>query len=120
MAVAVDGLEALIQAAERAGEQDDSWTAFRDFLVRIVDAQLSDAALSPVLSAPTAALPGTAHLLDQLSSLFTRLFESLADMTPLICGIAFSARMHPAIDPQEQAAAGRHYLDVVQHGLRAR
>jgi AcrR family transcriptional regulator len=131
-AVAVDGLEALIQAAERAVEQDDPWTAFRDFLVRIVDAQLSDAALSPVLSAPTAALPGTAHLLDQLSSLFTQLFEragaagrlapgiTLADMTPLICGIAFSARMHPAIDPQEQAAVGRHYLDVVLNGLRAR
>ncbi|MER5650244.1 TetR/AcrR family transcriptional regulator [Streptosporangium sp. NPDC002524] len=131
-AVAVDGLEALIQAAEQAVERDDPWTAFRDFLAMIVDAQLSDAALSPVLSAPTAALPGTAHLLDRLSSLFTRLFEragaagqlapgiTLADMTPLICGIAFSARMHPAADPQEQAAAGRHYLDVVLNGLRAR
>lgn len=128
-AVAAEGLEALIQAAERAVEQDDPWTAFRDFLVRIVDAQLSDAALPPVLAAPTAALPGTARLLDRLSSLSTRLFEraaaagrlapgvTLADMTPLICGIAFSARMQPADD---QAAAGRHYLDVVLNGLRAR
>jgi AcrR family transcriptional regulator len=131
-AVSVDGLETLIQAAKRAAEQDDAWTAFCDFLVRFVDAQLTDAALSPVLSASTAALPGTAHLLDQLTSLFNELFVrvrtegrlapgiTLADMTPLMCGIAFSARMHAATDPQEQAAAGRRYLDVLLNGMRAR
>ncbi|WP_344424099.1 TetR/AcrR family transcriptional regulator [Pseudonocardia ailaonensis] len=131
-AVSVDGLEALIRAAERAVDRDDPWTAFRDFLVGIVDAQLADAALSPVLSAPQAALPGTAHLLERLSSLFTTLFGrvseagrlapgiTLADMTPLMCGIAYSARLQPADDPQARAAAGRHYLDVVLNGIRAR
>ncbi|MFK4242990.1 TetR/AcrR family transcriptional regulator [Micromonospora chokoriensis] len=131
-AVSVDGLETLIQAAERAVEQDDPWAAFRDFLVRFVDAQLLDAALSSVLSTPTATLPGTAHLLDELSSLFDTLFVrvraagllapgiTLADMTPLMCGVAFSARMHPATDAQQQAAAGRHYLDVVLNGIRTR
>lgn len=131
-AVSVDGLEALIQAAERAVQQDDPWAAFRDFLVRFVDAQLLDAALSSVLSTPTATLPGTAHLLDELSSLFDTLFVrvraagllapgiTLADMTPLMCGVAFSARMHPATDTQQQAAAGRHYLDVVLNGIRTR
>ncbi|MGW2621299.1 TetR/AcrR family transcriptional regulator [Micromonospora taraxaci] len=131
-AVSVDGLETLIQAAERAVQQDDAWAAFRDFLVRFVDAQLLDAALSSVLSTPTATLPGTAHLLDELSSLFDKLFVrvraagllapgiTLADMTPLMCGVAFSARMHPATDTQEQAAAGRHYLDVVLNGIRTR
>lgn len=131
-AVSVAGLETLIQAAERAVQQDDAWAAFRDFLVRFVDAQLLDAALSSVLSTPTATLPGTAHLLDELSSLFDRLFVrvraagllapgiTLADMTPLMCGVAFSARMHPATDTQQQAAAGRHYLDVVLNGIRTR
>ncbi|GAB4101463.1 TetR/AcrR family transcriptional regulator [Micromonospora taraxaci] len=131
-AVSVAGLETLIQAAERAVQQDDPWTAFRDFLVRFVDAQLLDAALSSVLSTPTATLPGTAHLLDELSSLFDKLFVrvraagllapgiTLADMTPLMCGVAFSARMHPATDTQQQAAAGRHYLDVVLNGIRTR
>ncbi|MFG3640966.1 TetR/AcrR family transcriptional regulator [Micromonospora sp. NPDC047762] len=132
-AVSVDGLEALIQAAERAVQQDDPWTAFRDFLVRVVDAQLLDVALSSVLSTPAATLPGTAHLLDELSSLFDKLFVrvraagllapgiTLADMTPLMCGVAFSARMHAATDSQQQqAAAGRHYLDVVLNGIRTR
>lgn len=131
-AVSVDGLETLIQAAERAVQQDDPWAAFRDFLVRFVDAQLLDAALSSVLSTPTATLPGTAHRLDELSSLFDKLFVrvraagllapgiTLADMTPLMCGVAFSARMHPATDTEQQAAAGRHYLDVVLNGIRTR
>jgi AcrR family transcriptional regulator len=131
-AVSVDGLETLIQAAEQAVQQDDAWTAFRDLLVRVVDAQLLDAALSSVLSTPPATLPGTAHLLDQLTSLFDELFVrvraagllapgiTLADMTPLMCGVAFSARMHPAADTQQQAAAGRHYLDIVLNGIRAR
>ncbi|MFI6240386.1 TetR/AcrR family transcriptional regulator [Micromonospora sp. NPDC050795] len=130
-AVSVDGLEALIRAAERAVRQDDPWTAFRDFLVGVVDAQLLDVALSSVLSTPTATLPGTAHLLDELSSLFDKLFVrvraagllapgiTLADMTPLMCGVAFSARMH-ADSQQQQAAAGRHYLDVVLNGIRTR
>ncbi|MGW1449076.1 TetR/AcrR family transcriptional regulator [Micromonospora sp. NPDC002411] len=131
-AVSVAGLETLIQAAERAVQQDDPWAAFRDFLVRFVEAQLLDAALSSVLSTPTATLPGTAHLLDELSSLFDKLFVrvraagllapgiTLADMTPLMCGVAFAARMHPATDTQQQAAAGRHYLDVVLNGIRTR
>jgi AcrR family transcriptional regulator len=131
-AVSADGLEDLVRAAEGAVAQDDPWTAFCDLLARVVDAQLGDAALSPVLSAPTAALPGTAVLLDRLTSLFTELFVrveaagrlapgvTLADMTPLVCGVAYSARMHPAADPQETAAVGRHYLDVVLNGIRAR
>ena len=95
-AVSVDGLETLIQAAERAVQQDDSWTAFRDFLVRVVDAQLLDAALSSVLSTPTATLPGTAHLLDQLSSLFDKLFVRVEGRRA--AGARHHARRHDTTD----------------------
>ncbi|GAB3271663.1 TetR/AcrR family transcriptional regulator [Kineosporia babensis] len=131
-AVAQATLESLAATAEQALTCEDPWAALHDFLTTAVDAQLRDASLSPVLAAPETALPSTAEARGHLTSLFGRLFARIeatgqlapgvtqADLTPLMCGVAFAARMHPADTPDAQVAAGRHYLDIMLNGLRAR
>ena len=114
--VALPGLEALADHAERAMTRDDPWAALRDFLYAAVDAQISDASLPLVFAAPENALPRTAELKQQL---YVRFGDFLgraqsagvadpsltpADIAPLLCGVTYAAGMRPAGTVGERAA----------------
>ncbi|MGK5685598.1 TetR/AcrR family transcriptional regulator [Actinoplanes sp. URMC 104] len=130
--VAAPGLQALAEHAERALARPDAWPALHDFLAAAVDAQLTDAALPPVLAAETHALPRTTELRQRLIAMFGELLAHAhaagdadpavteADLVPLLCGVVFAARVHPAADPRARAGTARRYLGVLLDGVRTR
>lgn len=128
-AVAAPGLEALIAHAERALAEEDPWNALTGFLDVTLEAQLTDPSLTTVRAAPERVLPRTEELTDMLDSLAGQLLERTRaagavgtaitwdDLLPLMCGIAFAAKVH-AEDQQTRLESGRRYLDVMLKGLR--
>jgi AcrR family transcriptional regulator len=128
--IAVPGLESLLRRGEQARAADDPWSALRDFLRAGIDAQMIDPAIPPVFAAPQDALPRTTELKQRLNALFADLLGraraagatdpavTAADIAPLMCGVAYAAKMHPA--GEERAATARRYLDILLDGIRTR
>jgi AcrR family transcriptional regulator len=128
--VAAPALEALAERAEQALADPDPWPALHGFLAAGIQVQLTDASVPPVLAAATDALDRTTELKHRVAGLFGRLLDrvhaagaidpgvSEADLASLMCGIAYAANVHPALDTTERAATGRRYLDLLLAGLR--
>ncbi|RSD25059.1 TetR/AcrR family transcriptional regulator [Amycolatopsis eburnea] len=128
--VAAPALEELAEHAERALASADPWSALHEFLAAGIQVQLTDAAVRPVLAAATDALERTTELKDRVTGRFGRLLAhahaagaidpglSEADLTSLMCGIAYAVNVHPALAATDRAATGRRYLDVLLTGLR--
>ena len=130
--VAAPGLEALAAHNERALADPDPWAAFRDFLLAAAHAQITDPSLSAVMAAPENALPSTAELKQRLYERFGELLDRVhaagavdpavtaADLAPLMCGVAFAARIRSTDSIEDRAATARRYLLVLLEGLRVR
>ncbi|WP_306208036.1 TetR/AcrR family transcriptional regulator [Actinoplanes sp. RD1] len=130
--LAMPGLEAQVRQAEQALAGDDPWAALRGFLHAGLEVQITDPAVAAALAAPETALPGTEELRQRLVALFEQLLDRAqaagatdpavmaADLRPLMCGVAFAARVHPAADAAGRAATAHRYLDVLLDGLRTR
>lgn len=127
--VAATCLEALVEHGEQALTDTDPRRALEGFLLRTVEAQVTDASLSPVAAAPTDALPRTAELKRSLRSIGSTLLDrarqagavrpdlTAADLVPLMCGIAYAAQVHSGA-PADRATAARRYLTTLLEGLR--
>ncbi|WP_030276714.1 TetR/AcrR family transcriptional regulator [Streptomyces sp. NRRL B-24484] len=128
--VATPCLEALAAHGERALADPDPWRAFEDFLLRTVEAQVSDASLAPVNAAGEDTLPRTTELKRSLRASGTALLDrareagavrpdlAAADLVPLMCGIAHAVDVHGGA-PADRADTARRYLAGLLGGLRA-
>ncbi|MGW7525993.1 TetR/AcrR family transcriptional regulator [Streptomyces sp. NPDC054783] len=128
--VATPGLEALAAHGERALADDDPGRALAGFLTRTIEAQVTDAALSPVTAAPTDALPRTTELKQTIRSVGRELLEraraaevvradlTSADLVPLMCGIAYAANVHGEAAVRVETA--RRYLASLLEGVYIR
>jgi AcrR family transcriptional regulator len=128
-AVALPAIEKLVRRAEQALTEPDPWLALRDFLAAAIEAVLTDPAVSPVFAAATDSLEHTGDLKRGLAAAFTELVTRAhaagvidpgvteADMIPLICGIAYAANVHSALDPAERTTQGLRYLTLLLTGL---
>lgn len=127
--VALPAIEKLVRRSEHALTEADPWTALRVFLAAAIQALLADAAVPPVLAATTNSLEHTGDLKRGLVNAFAELLTRAhraevidssvteADLTPLICGIAYAANVHSGLDPAERAANGLRYLNLLLTGL---
>ncbi|MFJ1732961.1 TetR/AcrR family transcriptional regulator [Streptomyces sp. NPDC088254] len=127
--VAAPGLEALITRAEQALTEEDPWAALTGFLDVTLEAQLTDPSLTIVRAAPERVLPRTEELTATLDSLAGRLLDRARtaglvqgvvtwdDLLPLMCGIAFAAKVHSE-DRPARLDSGRRYLGVMLQGMR--
>ncbi|ANP53022.1 AcrR family transcriptional regulator [Streptomyces griseochromogenes] len=127
--VAADSLEALVTHGERVLADSDPWSALERFLMRTVEAQVSDASLSTVAAAPSDSLPRTTELKRALSSVGDALLDRAreagvvradfvsADLVPLVCGVAYAAQVHSGPGADRVATAER-YLATLLGGLR--
>ncbi|MFG3227276.1 TetR/AcrR family transcriptional regulator [Kitasatospora sp. NPDC048194] len=127
--VATPSLEALVAHGEQALTDADPWRALEGFLMRTVEAQITDASLSAVAGAPSDALPDTAELKRSLAAVGDRLLSrareagavrpdfASADLVPLMCGVAHAAQVHSGSRAARLAAA-RRYLATLLGGLR--
>ncbi|WP_333774359.1 TetR/AcrR family transcriptional regulator [Streptomyces sp. IBSBF 3136] len=125
--VAAPSLESLAAHGERALTDDDPARALAGFLTRTIEAQVTDAALSPVTAAATDALPRTTELKQTLRSIGSELLErareadvvradlTSADLVPLMCGIAYAANVH--CDAGARVETARRYLTALLEGL---
>jgi AcrR family transcriptional regulator len=114
---------------EQALADTDPWRALTGFLSRIVEAQLTDAALPPVAAAAEDALPRTTRLKRSLETAGTALLDrareagavrpdlAAADMVPLMCGIAHAAHVRGGA-PGDRIDAGHRYLATLLEGMR--
>jgi AcrR family transcriptional regulator len=128
--VATPSLEALAAHGERALADDNPGRALAGFLTRTIEAQVTDASLSPVTAASTDALPRTTELKRTLSSVGKELLErahdaevvradlTSADLVPLMCGIAYAANVHGT--PAARVETARRYLTSLLDGLYVR
>ncbi|WP_439658045.1 TetR/AcrR family transcriptional regulator [Lentzea sp. HUAS TT2] len=128
--VATPCLEALAGHGEQALTHDDPWTAFGDFLTRVVEGQVSDAALVKVAAATHDVLPRTTELKTQIMATGTRLLARARDagtvrpdvhdddLVPLMCGIAYATYVHSAT-PADRLPTARRYLETLLRGLHA-
>ncbi|WP_405576712.1 TetR/AcrR family transcriptional regulator [Streptomyces sp. NBC_01092] len=128
--VATPSLEALTAHGEQALADEDPKRALTDFLTRTIEAQVTDASLSPVTAAPTDALPRTTELKRTLRSVGGQLLDRARDaevvradltsddMVPLMCGIAFAASVHGS--PAARVETARRYLTALLEGLYVR
>lgn len=128
--VATPCLETLVRHGEEALTDTDPWRALVGFLLRTVEAQVTDAALAPVTAASTDTLPRTTELKQSLRSTGTTLLDrareagvvrpdlTATDLVPLMCGIAYAAQVHSDI-PADRVATARRYLTTLLEGLRA-
>ncbi|MEU6217508.1 TetR family transcriptional regulator [Streptomyces sp. NPDC047022] len=128
--VAAPGLEALAAHGEQALTDDDAGRALAGFLTRTIEAQVTDASLSPVTAAPVDALTRTSELKRTLRSVGGQLLEQARearvvradltsdDLVPLMCGVAFAANVHSA--PAARAETARRYLNALLEGLYVR
>jgi AcrR family transcriptional regulator len=129
-AVALPAIEKLVRRAEHALTEADPWIALRDFLAAAIEALLADPAVRPVFAAVTNSLEHTGNLKHGLATAFAELLTRAhaaevidpsvteTDMTPLMCGIAYAASIHSALDPAERATHGLRYLNLLLTGLR--
>ncbi len=127
--VAAPCLEALVAHGEQALADPDPWRALEGFLSRIVEAQVTDAALPPVAAATTDTLPRTTELKKSLASAGTTLLErardagavrpdlAAADLVPLMCGIAHAVTVHGGT-PAERIDTAHRYLATLLEGMR--
>jgi len=127
--VAAPCLEALVAHGERALADTDPRRAFEGALYRLVEAQVTDAALPPVAAATTDALPRTTELKQSLASTGTTLLErarqagavrpdlTAADLVPLMCGIAHAVTVHGGA-PADRVDTARRYLATLLEGMR--
>lgn len=127
--VATPCLEGLVDHGERALADADPWHALASFLSRVVDAQLTDAALPPVASAAVDALPRTTELKESLASAGTALLDrarhagavrsdlAARDMVPLMCGIAYAVNVHGGT-PMDKTETAQRYLGTLLEGMR--
>ncbi|WP_448317719.1 TetR/AcrR family transcriptional regulator [Streptomyces sp. CO7] len=127
--VATPCLEDLAAHGEQAVADPDPWRALTDFLSRVVEAQLTDAALPPVAAAAEDALPRTTQLKTSLASSGTVLLErardagavrpdlAATDLVPLMCGIAHAVGVHGGTTG-DRIDTGRRYLDTLLDGMR--
>ncbi|MBM9623891.1 TetR/AcrR family transcriptional regulator [Streptomyces zhihengii] len=128
-AVAAPCLETLVAHGEQAMADSDPWRALRKFLSRVVEAQLTDAALPPVAAAPVDALPRTTDLKQTLAAVGATLLDrardagavradlAAADLVPLMCGIAHAVNVHGGSTADRIVTAHR-YLATLLDGLR--
>ncbi|MEV7807401.1 helix-turn-helix domain-containing protein [Microbispora sp. NPDC088329] len=128
-AVAAPCLEALAAHGEQALADTDPRRALEGFLHRIVEAQVTDAALPPVAAATTDALPRTTELKKSLASAGTALLErarhagvvrpdlAATDLVPLMCGIAHAVTVHGGT-PADRVGTARRYLATLLEGMR--
>lgn len=128
--VATPCLEALAVHGEQALADTDPWRALEGFLIRTVEAQVTDASLSPVTAAATDSLPRTTELKSSLRSAGTTLLDrardagavrpdlASADLVPLMCGIAYAVNVHGGTSAGRIDTAHR-YLATLLGGLRA-
>lgn len=126
--LAMPSLEALVEHGRRALLNRDFGRSLRDFLLNIVDAQVGDGSLAPVMAARTDVLERTTELKDTLWSQTTALVDRAVgtglarhdlmpdDVTPLLCGITFAAQVHNGPGANRRAAA-RRYLTMLIEGL---
>ncbi|MEU6665265.1 helix-turn-helix domain-containing protein [Streptomyces sp. NPDC046727] len=127
--VATPGLEALAERGRHALADTDHGRALEDFLSRIVEAQITDAALPPVAATTTDALPRTTELKESLQSTGTTLLErardagavrpdlAATDLVPLMCGIAHAVTVHGGTLADRLETAHR-YLATLLGGMR--
>jgi AcrR family transcriptional regulator len=127
--VATPCLEGLAADGELALADTDPWQALTRFLSRVVEAQLTDAALPPVAAAAEDALPRTTQLKESLETSGTALLDrardagavrpdlAAADLVPLMCGIAHAVNVHGGT-PADRIAAGQRYLTTLLEGMR--
>ncbi|GLW73919.1 TetR family transcriptional regulator [Kitasatospora phosalacinea] len=128
--VAAPGLEDLVAHGRQALAAADPWRGLADFLLRTVEAQVTDAALPPVAAAATDALPRTTELKESLASVGTALLArareaavvrpdlAAADLVPLVCGLAHAVNVRGGT-PADRADSARRYLAALLDGLRA-
>ncbi|MFJ5228630.1 TetR/AcrR family transcriptional regulator [Kitasatospora sp. NPDC088391] len=127
--VATPCLEDLAEHGRRALADPDPWHALSGFLARVLEAQVTDAALPPVAAAPADALPRTTELKAALRSTGSTLLHcahlagavrpdlTAPDLVPLVCGLAHAATVHGGPLPVRTATAHR-YLATLLDGLR--
>ncbi|MEV6209384.1 TetR/AcrR family transcriptional regulator [Kitasatospora sp. NPDC051914] len=125
--VAAPCLEALAAHGEQALADDNPKRALAGFLTHTIEAQVTDASLSAVTSAPTDALPRTTELKLTLRSVGGQLLERACaagvvradltsdDLVPLMCGIAYAANVHAV--PATRVETARRYLGMLLEGL---
>ncbi|GGU29702.1 TetR/AcrR family transcriptional regulator [Streptomyces violascens] len=125
--VATPCLEALATHGEQALADDHPGRALADFLARTIEAQVTDASLSPVTAAPTDALPRTTELKQALWSVGDELLGRARDagvvradltsddLVPLMCGIAYAANVHST--PATRIETARRYLTTLLEGV---
>ncbi|MFJ9821749.1 TetR/AcrR family transcriptional regulator [Streptomyces sp. NPDC101151] len=128
--VATPSLEALVAHGEQALSDTDPWRALEGFLLRTVEAQVSDPSLSTVAAAASDTLPRTTELKQSLSSVGNTLLDraraagtirpdfASADLVPLMCGVAYAVQVHSPGRADRLATAER-YLATLLGGLRA-
>ncbi len=127
--VATPCLEQLAAHGQHALADTDPWRALKGFLSRIVEAQVTDAALPPVAAATTDALPRTTELKKSLQSAGTALLDqardagavrpdlAATDLVPLMCGIAHAVTVHGGTLADRLDTAHR-YLATLLEGMR--
>ncbi|MGW3073997.1 TetR/AcrR family transcriptional regulator [Kitasatospora sp. NPDC001132] len=127
--VATPCLEALATYGEQALADTDPWRALESFLARVVEAQLTDAALPPVAAAAADALPRTTELKESLTLAGTTLLDrareagavrpdlTADDLVPLMCGIAHAVGVHGGT-PADRAETAHRYLATLLEGMR--
>ncbi|MEU7730837.1 TetR/AcrR family transcriptional regulator [Streptomyces sp. NPDC040724] len=128
--VAAPCLEALVAHGRQALVDNDPWHALEGFLLRTVEAQVTDASLGPVAAAATDTLPRTTELKSALQSAGTALLDrardagavrrnlAAADLVPLMCGIAYAVNVHDGT-PADRIDTAHRYLATLLEGLRA-
>ncbi|WP_030452575.1 TetR/AcrR family transcriptional regulator [Herbidospora cretacea] len=127
--VAAPCLEALAGHGEQALTDPDPRRALENFLSRVVEAQVTDAALPPVAAAAVDALPRTTELKESLASAGTALLDrahaagavrtdlTAADIVPLMCGIAHAVAVRGGA-PADRIDTARRYLATLLDGVR--
>jgi AcrR family transcriptional regulator len=127
--VAAPCLEDLADHGKQALADADPWRALEGFLSRVLEAQLTDAALAPVAAALVDALPRTTELKEALASAGTELLDrardagavrrdlTARDLVPLMCGIAHAVNVHGGT-PADKTGTAHRYLDTLLEGLR--
>ncbi|MFJ2593509.1 TetR/AcrR family transcriptional regulator [Streptomyces erythrochromogenes] len=128
--VAAPSLEALAAYGKEALANTDPWHGFETFLMRTLEAQVTDPSLAPVTAAASDALARTTELKGLLRSTGAALLDYArsagavrpdveeGDLAPLLCGIAHAVDVRgPA--PAERVDTARRYLATLLGGLRA-
>ncbi|MFD4668304.1 TetR/AcrR family transcriptional regulator [Lentzea sp. NPDC058450] len=128
--VATPCLEALAGQGEQGLSHDDAWEAFAGFLTKVVEGQVTDAALVKVAAAQQDVLPRTTELKKQILATGSQLLARArdagavrndlddADIVPLMCGIAYATYVHSS-GPDDRLPTARRYLETLLRGLRA-